>query len=35
MKVSAIAIMTDSEGTETEAEGFFDDIQIGKMTTNV
>ena len=30
MKVSAIAIMTDSEGTETEAEGFFDDIQIGK-----
>ena len=30
MKVAAIALMTDSEGTETEAEGFFDDIQIGK-----
>lgn len=30
MKVGAIALMTDSEGTETEAEGFFDDIQIGK-----
>ena len=30
MKVAAIAIMTDSEGTETEAEGFFDDIQIGR-----
>lgn len=30
MKVAAIALMTDSEGTEGEAEGFFDDIQIGK-----
>ena len=30
MKVAAIAVMTDAEGTETEAEGFFDDIQIGK-----
>jgi len=30
MKVGAIALMTDSEGTEGEAEGFFDDIQIGK-----
>jgi hypothetical protein len=29
-KVAAIALMTDSEGTESEAEGFFDDIQIGK-----
>ena len=30
MKVAAIALMTDSEGTGGEAEGFFDDIQIGK-----
>ena len=30
MKVGAIALMTDAEGTESEAEGFFDDIQIGK-----
>lgn len=30
MKVAAIAMMTDSEGTEGEAEAFFDDIQIGK-----
>ena len=29
MKVAAIALMTDSEGTGSEAEGFFDDIQIG------
>lgn len=30
LKAAAIALMTDSEGTGTEAEGFFDDIQIGK-----
>lgn len=30
MKVSAVALMTDAEGTESEAEGYFDDIQIGK-----
>ncbi|GEM_PF-7050362 len=30
MKVAAIAIMSDSEGTGTEAEAFFDDIRIGK-----
>ncbi len=30
MNVTAIALMTDAESTETEAEGFFDDIQIGK-----
>lgn len=30
MKVAAIALMTDSEGTGAEAEAFFDDIQIGK-----
>lgn len=29
MKAAAIALMTDSEGTQGEAEGFFDDIQIG------
>lgn len=31
MKVAAIALMTDAEGTESEAEGFFDDILIGKI----
>jgi len=30
MKVAAIALMTDSEGSGTEAEAFFDDIRIGK-----
>lgn len=30
MKIAAIALMTDSEGTGGEAEGFFDDIRIGK-----
>lgn len=30
MKVAAIALMTDSEGVGGEAEGFFDDIRIGK-----
>ncbi len=30
MKVAAIALMTDSEGTGAEAEAFFDDIRIGK-----
>src|SRR3990167_1631023 len=30
IKVSAIALMTDAEGTESAAEGFFDDIKIGK-----
>ena len=30
MKVAAIALMTDTEGTLSEAEGFFDDIQIGR-----
>ena len=30
MKVAAIAIMTDTEGTLSEAEGFFDDIEIGR-----
>lgn len=30
MKVAAIALMTDAEGTNSEAEGYFDDIQIGK-----
>ncbi|MBI4358151.1 MAG: DUF3047 domain-containing protein [Candidatus Omnitrophica bacterium] len=34
MKVAAIALMTDAEGTGSEAEGFFDDIQIGKSATN-
>ena len=29
-KVAAIAIMTDSEGTASEAEALFDDIRIGK-----
>ena len=29
MKVAAIALMTDSEGTSAEAEAFFDDIRIG------
>lgn len=33
MKVVAIALMTDSEGTGTEAEGFFDDIQIGRAAS--
>ncbi len=31
MKVVAIALMTDAEGTKSEAEGFFDDILIGKI----
>lgn len=31
MKVAAIALMTDAEGTESEAEAFFDDILIGKV----
>lgn len=30
MKVAAIALMTDSEGSGAEAEAFFDDIRIGK-----
>jgi hypothetical protein len=30
MKAAAIAVMTDSEGTQDEAEAFFDDIKIGK-----
>lgn len=30
MKVAAIALMSDSEGTKAEAEAFFDDIRIGK-----
>ncbi|MBI1977633.1 MAG: DUF3047 domain-containing protein [Candidatus Omnitrophica bacterium] len=30
MKVAAIALMTNASGTQTEAEGFFDDIKIGK-----
>ena len=30
MKAAAIALMTNSGGTQSEAEGFFDDIQIGK-----
>lgn len=30
-KVAAIAIMTDSDGTGGEAEGYFDDIKIGRM----
>ncbi|MBI4395148.1 MAG: DUF3047 domain-containing protein [Candidatus Omnitrophica bacterium] len=29
MKVAAIALMTSSGGTQTEAEAFFDDIRIG------
>ncbi len=33
MKVSAIALMTDSEGSNAQAEAFFDDIQIGKSAT--
>lgn len=31
MKAVAIALMTDAEGTESEAEGFFDDILIGRV----
>ncbi len=31
MKVTAIALMTSSAGTQTEAEAYFDDIQIGKV----
>ncbi len=30
MKATAIALMTSSAGTQSEAEGFFDDIRIGK-----
>lgn len=30
LKVAAIALMTDSEGSGAEAEAFFDDIRIGK-----
>ena len=30
MKAAAIALMTDSDGSQSEAEGFFDDIQIGR-----
>ena len=30
MKAAAIALMTSSAGTQSEAEGFFDDIRIGK-----
>ena len=33
MKAAAVALMTDSEGTQSEAEGFFDDIQIGKANS--
>ena len=32
MKAAALALMTDTEGTQSEAEGYFDDIQIGKGT---
>ena len=35
MKVSAIALMTDAEGTGTEAEGYFDDIQIGNSKIDI
>ncbi len=31
-KAAAIALMTSSAGTQSEAEGFFDDIRIGKST---
>ena len=30
LKVAAIALMTSSAGSQSEAEGFFDDIRIGK-----
>ena len=29
-KVAAISLMTDSDGTQSESEAFYDDIQIGK-----
>ena len=30
MKAAAIALMTDADGSQSEAEGYFDDIQIGR-----
>ena len=33
MKAAAIALMTSSAGSQSEAEGFFDDIRIGKSAT--